>query len=377
MTPRRNSLNTALKPKGKPSTAESKPLKKKSSFPGHLKSFTCTHEDIMDVKVNEIIHFDYIPDYQAETTSMNPCLIISEENVVCIEGWNLVAEAKKKKQKYLKCHIYYIKGINPLELALRKIELRCGSTWGRFNYPELIRNIKLVAALYKLEIKNFSHGGARKGKNFSDNSRIIDVMANRFNKVEETIKKQLNYSHYLKPEALEELIVMKATKRFFIKAQPQKRQLLNQLVAQKKSEEEKIIEISKYMLLWSYEFKEHKKILSVIIADETDADPEIQNPADLQLQIAPEEKTQSNYTPMEIQNHWAGNNDADTDVILTLDDIYAEHTKITENFIDISKNKPDIAELQAEYEKCIRMISDLYTSIKQLNNVASAVKGEN
>jgi hypothetical protein len=80
---------------------------------------------------------------------------------------------------------------------------------------------------------------------------------------------------------------------------------------------------------------------------------------------------------MEIQNHWAGNNDADTDVILTLDDIYAEHTKITENFIDISKNKPDIAELQAEYEKCIRMISDLYTSIKQLNNVASAVKGEN
>jgi hypothetical protein len=373
MTPRRNSLNIAPKEiVGNPAPAGAKAKKKKPSFPGHLKSFTCTHEDIMDVEVNEIDHFDYIPDYQTATTSMYPCLIISEEKVVCIEGWNLIVAAKKDKIKYLKCHIYFIKGINPLELALRKIELRCGSTWGRFIYPELIRNIKLVAALYKLEIKNFTHGGARKGKNFSNNDRIIDVMANRFNKTEGTVKKHLKYGHYLNPEALEELVAIKATKRFFEKAQPQKRELYSQLVEQKKTEEEKTEEISKYILLWSHEFKEHKKILSVITADEAS---EIQEPTEAQTQVPPKEKTQSKFKPMEKQEHWTGGNNADTKPTLTIDDVYAEHIKITEAFVDISKNKPDIAELQAAYEQHIPIIANLYSSIKQLKNMTLAEKG--
>lgn len=371
MTPKRNSLNLAQNLKGKQSPAKSQAKKKRPSFPGHLKSFTCTHEDIMDVKIEDIKHFSYIPDYQTATTSMYPCLIMSENDTVCIEGWNLVAEAKEKKQEYLKCHIYFIKEINPMELALRKIEIRCGSTWGKFNYPELIRNIKLVAALYKLEIKNFTHGGARKGKNFSNNSRIIDVMANRFNKTEGTIKKHLKYSHHLTPETLEQLVTIKASKRFFEKAQPQKRELNSQLITQKKTEEEKTEEISKYMLLWSHEFKEHKKILSVITADEESG---IQAPAKTQTQAPHKEKTQSKFKPMIEQEHWAGDNEVETDPTPTIEGIYAEHVKIAEIFSDIVKNKPGIAELQVQYEKCIPIIANLYSSIKQLNNVASAAK---
>ena len=207
--------------------------------PGVLKDertgrFNTTRQDIAELPVTSIQQCPLIPEYKDPTESTLPMVVHTPEAFVCIDGWNLVDQARAEGQTTVRCHVYQIQEHSDTELALRKAAIRTKPVGGTCCYAERVRNTKLLAELLMDEMENptvFSHGGGRRGANFTNNREddLREVLSERLGKDRNTINSYLNYGRFLTNEIMEMLVAQNTGRAFFEKALVNKRFLIKNL----------------------------------------------------------------------------------------------------------------------------------------------------
>ena len=238
--------------------------------PGVLKDeenlrFITTGEDFAEIPVTSIQQCSLIPDYKDPTESTLPIVVHTPEAFYCIDGWNLIEQARAAGQSNVRCHVYQIQEHSDTELAIRKVAVRTKPVGGTCCYAELVHNANLVAQLLMDEMENpivFSHGGSRRGAFFSNNREddIREVLSERLGRNRNTINTYLNLRLYLTDEAMDVLIAQNTGRAFFEKAQSNKRVRIIFLKSEGLDEESITNQISEKMLEWLKEYQESGNI---------------------------------------------------------------------------------------------------------------------
>ena len=222
--------------------------------------FKTIQEDIAELPIKAIQPHRLIPDYRDPTESILPIVVQSPAGFYCIDGWRLIDQAKSAGQTAIRCTIISIQEHSDKELAIRKVEVRTKPRGGTCLFAELVRNTSILAKILEDKMENpivFSHGGARRGKNFSNNKEddLREVLSDRLGKSRGKINDYLHFSKYLTNEAINTLVARKATKAFFEKARANKRRLINNLESDGITSEDMAAEVSGKMLEWLDEFR--------------------------------------------------------------------------------------------------------------------------
>lgn len=223
-------------------------------------------EKFEQVAIETIQAVGLIPNYRRSTDLKYPILAKTPLGYFCLEGWNLIEEAKKIRKVTLKCFVEEIEEHSTEELALRKVILRERPRGGFSSYGESVRNVTYLRDILTasdLDLRVFQHGGARKGEAFtgSRQENITKVLSFRLGKSESTIVKYLNHGFLLTDETLNFLAEKEADKDFFEAVQANKRWTMTNLRSQEVSDEEITLQISESMLGWFQEYiKNGKKI---------------------------------------------------------------------------------------------------------------------
>ena len=105
--------------------------------------FKTTREDIAEIPVKSIQQCPLIPDYKDPTESTLPIVVHTPEAFFCIDGWNLIEQARAAGQSTVRCHVFQIQEHSDTELALRKVAVRTKPVGGTCCYAELVRNTKI------------------------------------------------------------------------------------------------------------------------------------------------------------------------------------------------------------------------------------------
>jgi len=153
------------------------------------------------------------------------------------------------------------------ELALRKMAIRTKPQGGNGSFAELVRNAKIVVKYLIDEIENpimFSHGGPRRGENFSGNEEddLRVVLCERLGKSRTTINDYVAFGRHLTNEAMDIMVAQKTGKAFFEKARVNKRTLIKNLESDGKTPEDITVVVSSKMLEWLAEYQETGDIKS-------------------------------------------------------------------------------------------------------------------
>jgi hypothetical protein len=299
-----------------------------------------------DVPVNSIQGTQQLPDFAEPTTSPCPILVRTPQGYYCVDGQNLVTEARGAVQEYIRCHVSNLHDHSEEELALRKAAVREKAPGGVPLYAERVRNVgKLFQLLSQSpDVTRYVHGGDRRGIAFQENNQfenVVAVISHRLAKSRTTVNMLRSFGEYLDDATMERLVHEKVTKDFFEKAQPSKRDLLKILTSEGKSKEEITAAISTKMLEWLEEYKSTKKIERVF--------PQIQaEPTDNQRTQTPP----ANPTDFE---HWAGAEDQEeSNEELTLDDLKEQAKSSCDAFTAILE---DPALNMEEFRHEIRVLS--------------------
>jgi hypothetical protein len=234
-----------LNPSQEPETTDSTLQEKKDSWP--LGGATG------ELDPREIQPFTGIPDYLEPTRSPNPIVVKSKGVCQCIDGWELVNKALADGRSTLLCYIFQASSDSPTEIALRKVAIRVLPQGGKSSYAETMRNVSIAFKMLASSQENpivYSHGGARRGSNFTSNreENIRLVLAERLEKSPTTISKYLNHAEYLSDEAISALVQAGADKEFFEDTQIVKRKLLTNLKSSGITEDEISAQVSEAML---------------------------------------------------------------------------------------------------------------------------------
>jgi hypothetical protein len=165
------------------------------------------------------------------------------------------------------CHVFNeTEEVSESDLALWKTRARLISEQGEPHYAEKIRNCKKVLALLQQTTENpvmNSHGGVRKGEGYIPPNKEDDLralMAKRLGLATKTTDKYICYGEYLDEDILDTLVKKKVTRDFFVKAAPNKRQLVKNLKSDEKNDIEITAEVSKKMAEWWVEYDQEGKI---------------------------------------------------------------------------------------------------------------------
>jgi hypothetical protein len=169
-------------------------------------------KSIEPLEIADITHFSGIPDFIDPTRSPYPIIIKSPSSIQCIDGWELIEDAKEKGESALICEINHIQRDSEIEYALWKASVRIMPIGGTCIYPEKMGNAcRLLTMLRESSEENlmvFSHGGARRGDSYTNsptnNARL--VLTDRLGKSVTTINKYLQHGKYLSEETLQTLI---------------------------------------------------------------------------------------------------------------------------------------------------------------------------
>jgi hypothetical protein len=166
-----------------------------------------------------------------------------------------------------------------IELAIRKVEVRTKPRGGSCLFAELVRNTSILAKIIEDKMENpivFSHGGARRGENFSNNKEddFRQVLSERLGKSRGTINDYLHFSMHLTDDAMGALVAQKASNAFFEKCRVNKRILIKNMEGDGTEEGEITAAVSCKMLEWLEEFSRTGKIISDYGENDGDEDDE-------------------------------------------------------------------------------------------------------
>jgi hypothetical protein len=292
----------------------------------------------------EIQPFTGIPDYLEPTRSPNPIVVKSQGACLCIDGWELVNKALADGRTTLLCYAFQASSNSPTEIALRKVAIRVLPQGGKSSYAETMRNVSIAFKMLASSKESpviYSHGGARRGSNFTSNreENIRLVLAERLEKSPTTISKYLNYAEYLTDEAILALVQGEACRDFFEQAQVVKRKIFTNLKSSGATEEEIFVQISEAMLRMHQDRAEIENYKKTLFHGPEEDKPAGQSPETNSVGDA-KEKTLS-------LNPWAGAKDSASEPSLSEDDIRnqgaAITTRMTGRFQDRNIALPDLS----------------------------------
>jgi hypothetical protein len=306
--------------------------------------FVSSRPIIIELDIQEIQSFQHIPDYTAPTISALPIVVISPKLCSCIDGWELIQKAKSTSNSKIACYAIYIPEHCETEIAIQKVAVRTMPQGGTCSYAELVRNARILFYMLMAAAENpvvFSHGGARRGVNYTDNreENIRELLAERLGKSKTTINKYLGHGEYLIDYSLNTLIESNEGKAFFEEAQKNKRILIKDLISEGKSEEIIAETVSQNMLPWLEEFHETGKIGTELTPTADDQDNENQN-SEFETKISCSLKRAENfkYRPGNLENSIVQNIPTDETAraklslikqqLITLDELNENHGNI-------------------------------------------------
>jgi hypothetical protein len=227
--------------------------------------FKTIQEDTAELPIKTIQPCPLIPDYRDPTESTLPIVVQSPVGNFCIDGWRSIEQGIAEGQPVMRCFVIQIQEHSDTELAIRKVEVRTKPRGGTCLFAESVRNTSILAKILMDEIENpivFSHGGARRGGNFSNNKEddLRQVLSERLGKSRGTINDYLHFSLHLTDDAKDVLVAQKASKAFFEKARINKRKLITILESDGLIHEDITTEVSGKMLEWLGEYQRTGKI---------------------------------------------------------------------------------------------------------------------
>jgi hypothetical protein len=294
-------------------------------------------KSIEPVEIAAITHFSGIPDFIDPTRSPYPIIVKSPLSIQCIDGWELIEQAKDLGETAVTCEIIHIQRDSEIEYALWKASVRTMPVGGRCIYPEEIRN---TCRLFRMLCENaenpviFSHGGARRGDEYT-NCRENDIrllLEDRLGKKPKTINKYLNHGQFISDEAIQNLIDARVKKGFFEAIQKDKQRIIDELTFDQKSNDEIVNAVSNRVLSWLEESQIRES--SEIIIPQTNQDESHVIEAQQQQNFVPS----SSVKPIE-HKHWSGNPSAAEEKQTTEDEIYQEFIAVGRLLIETAENK--------------------------------------
>lgn len=215
-------------------------------------SFETTNIYTGVLHIDEIIPVRQIRDFSIETTACRPIIAQTPLGYFCLEGGNLIDDARRQGKDSIECEIHVKTHHSDTELMLMKGGMRTATRGGDYLYPELIRNTRDMNSFLitsKEDLIEFGHGGRRKGEGFV-NKREEDarhVISLRLGLDRDTVNSHLNFARCLSDEVIEYFVRVRAKKKFFENAQKEKRKLERKLEGRKLSPEEITKQISELM----------------------------------------------------------------------------------------------------------------------------------
>lgn len=194
-------------------------------------SFETMEHRFQNVPVDAIQHYTKVPDYRDKSHIKYPIVILTPTHTYCIEGFDLIEEAKKLGLSNIACKVITISTDSDALLALMKIVIRVRAEGGHARYSEILRNLLIFIELFIAEgykIIN-DHGGDRKSNKFNSNKSddLVNVLCKALNKERRTVLQYLSHLEYLSHEAVERLIEKDTPKSFFADFQKVKTQVKN------------------------------------------------------------------------------------------------------------------------------------------------------
>ena len=330
-------------------------------------SFYTTNQYFDDVNINAIESFDVIPDYLGETINSYPTVLNTSGRLICIDGWNLIEEAKREQRETIRCLVDVAENCPNEEIAIRKVATRIIPLNGKCSYLETVRNVKM---LYKMlmetreNLVRFDHGGRRRGNKFINNKEenIRLVLATRLGKSPNTISKYLNHGEHLREEVISVLETLtsdpyvKPNKQFFEAAQSNKNKMLVELKSEGKSENEIEEKLSAYVLQMMNEYKRNGKIINYVNAQNEDSEDD-QTP-ESSMKNVQADTVHAKFVPKDF-SYYQGNQSSPEDVSVDMNELKRELSSVAENLLDISRNdniQTDV--IASSITVCIAALSD-------------------
>lgn len=331
-------------------------------------------KSIEPLDLDGIQHFSGIPDFIDPTRSLYPIVVKSPSSIQCIDGWELIEQAKHRGETSIICEIIHIQRDSEIEYALWKASVRTMPIGGRCIYPEKVRNTCRLFKMLDETTENsviFSHGGARRGENYSTRSEnnISLVLADRLGKSVTTINKCLQHGKNLSEEALQTLISAGVQKGFFEAIQKDKQRLIDELTSDQKSDGEIVNAVSDRIISWLEEGQISESAEIVIPQTDQDEPPAIE--VQPQQNVVPPPAVK----PIE-HKHWSGNPSAAREKQPTEDEICQEFMAVGQLLIETAENK--VLTTQERIKVFSVQISRQYRLIHQLNHllIQQSISGE-
>jgi len=294
-------------------------------------------KSIGPIEIADITHFSGIPDFIDPTRSPYPIIVQSPSSIQCIDGWELVEQAKHRVETSIICEIIHIQRDSEIEYALWKASVRTIPLGGRCIYPEEIRNTCRLFRMLCETAENpviFSHGGARRGDDYTNcrENNIRLLLEDRLGKKPKTINKYLNHGQFISDEAIQDLIDAREKKGFFEAIQKDKQGLIDELKAEQKSPDEIVKAVSDRVISW-FEETQTSDPAEIVITHTEQHEP----PA---TEIQPQQNDGSPTSAKPIEHkHWSGNPSAALEKQPTEDEIRQEFINVGQLLIETAENK--------------------------------------
>ena len=325
-------------------------------------------KSIEPIEIAGIEHFSGIPDFIDPTRSPYPIIVKSPSSVQCIDGWELIEQAKQRGETSIICEIIHIQLDSEIECALWKSSVRVMPIGGRCIYPEEVRNTFRLFTMLCDSAENpviFEHGGARRGDSY-ENSReknIRFVLADRLGKRPKTINKYLSHGRFISDEAFLVFIDARINKGFFETFQREKQRLIDDLKAEQKTHDEIVKAVSDRMLLWLKDFQTDG------FGEGNGPPTNPDEPPATEIQSQHNDAPSPPEKPIE-HKHWSGNPSASLEKPLTEDEIYQQFIAVGRVLIETAENTDMAAQdrievFSAQVFRQTRLIQNLSHLMKQ------------
>jgi len=310
-------------------------------------AFSTTHEYFDDININAVESFNGISDYIGETISQCPTVLNTLGRFICLDGWNLIEEARQAQLETIRCLVQVADNCPDEEIAIRKVATRIIPANGKCSYLETVRNVKALYQMLMATRENlvcFHHGGRRRGNEFINNKEenVRLILATRLGKSPNTISKYLNHGEHLSDYAMPTLMAtipdqtVKPNKQFFEKAQSNKNKMQVDLKSEGKPENEITEKLSGYVLQMFDEYKRTGDIQNYTRSQA--ADSEDNHAEKLPVEDAPSDSIAIKFLPKDF-SYYPGNQASPEQTSFSINDIKADIATIATNLCDLSQNQ--------------------------------------